>query len=421
MHLCAGAAAVGFGFLSVGGWAAVTELAGVVTAPGVLIVDSNIKKVQHPTGGIIKELLVRNGDLVKAGQVIVRLDDTQARANLAIHINRNDELLARQARLEAELAGAERLVFASELVKRKAEPGVMLLISGQERLFNLRRKAREGQKAQLRERIAQLGQKIVGLEAQAAAKRTEIAWIQKELEGIKSLWQQKHIQFKRVVDLQRDLAKAEGDSGQFAALLAESKNKIAETELQILQIDQELRSEIGKELATLRADLAICTERKIAAQDVFSRIEIRAPDDGIVHEMSVHTLSGVIAPGEEIMQIVPSNDTLKAWVKIPPEAIDQVQVGQTAFLRITAFDQRNTPEIEATVTLVSADLVEDKQSREKYYSARVAIPEDGFRQLGVTPLAGMPVEAFIRTHSRTAFSYFTKPLNDQLKKAFRER
>ena len=420
-HLFAGAAAAGFGFFGVVGWAATAELAGAIVAPGVVVVDFNIKKIQHPIGGIVKELLVRNGDLVQAGQVIARLDDTQARSNLAIHVKRNDELLARQAREEAELAGAERIVFPQALTKRSEEPGVKLLLAGQERLFTIRRNAREGEKAQLRERIAQLKQKIVGLEAQATAKRSEIEWIGKELEGITSLWQKNLVQFDKVVDLQRDLARAEGDSGQLAASIAESKNKIAETELQILQIDQDLRTEVGKELATLRGDLAICTQRLIAAEDVFSRIEIRAPQDGIVHNMSVFTVGGVIAAGEEIMQIVPANDTLDVLAKVPPEAIDQVHMGQTAILRFSAFDQRTTPEIDGTVTIVSADLVKDEKTNERYYSVRIAIPPQRIKELKLTLLPGMPVETFIRTDDRTVVSYLMKPLNDQIKKAFRER
>jgi len=420
-HIIAGAAAAGLGVLSVIGWALVTAIAGAVVAPGVLVVDTNVKKVQHPLGGIIKELLVQEGDFVKAGQVIARLDDTEARSNLLIHVARNDELLARQARLEAELSGADQIVFPPQLTKRSTDPGVKLLLPGQQHLFEIRREAREGQKAQLRERITQLKQEVVGLEAQATAKQTEIELIRKELDGIASLWQKNLVQYNRLVALKRDLAEAEGDSGQLASSIAESKNKIAETELQILQVDQDLRSEVSKELTTLRADLAVCTEQKIAAEDIFSRIEIRAPRDGIVHNLSVHTVGGVVEAGEELMEIVPTNDTIEVLAKIPPEAIDQVHVGQTAFLRIAAFDQRTTPEIDGTVTIISADLVQDTKTNERYYSARIAIPPQRLQELGLTLLPGMPVEACIRTDGRTVISYLVKPLSDQIKKAFRER
>ena len=420
-HLLAGIAAVALLGVGVGGWAATTELAGAVVAPGVVVVDSNVKKIQHPTGGIIRELLVHNGDVVKTGQVIVRLDDTQARSNLAIYTKRLDELIARQARDEAEREGAERIVFPEELTKRAAEPDVALLMAGEERLFNIRRKAREGQKAQLEERIAQLRQGVTGLVAQEAAKVNEIEWIRKELEGIMTLWQKNLVQFTRVVSLQRDLAKAEGDRGQLIASTAENKNKIAEIELQIIQIDQDLRAEVGKELATIRADIAQTTEQKIAAEDVFSRIEIRAPQDGTIHEMSVHTVGGVVAAGKSMMLIVPAGDNLDVEVKVPPEAIDQVYAGQKAVLRFSAFNQRTTPEIDGIVTVVSADLVQDPKTNERYFSARIAIPEPRFRELQLTIIPGMPVEAFIRTGDRTVVSYLMKPLSDQINKVFRER
>jgi HlyD family secretion protein len=420
-HLLAGIAAVALLGVGVGGWAATTELAGAIVAPGVVVVDSNVKKIQHPTGGIIRELLVHNGDVVKTGQVIVRLDDTQARANLAIHAKRLDELMARQARDEAERDGAERIVFPEELMKRIGDPDVARLIAAQERLFNVRRKAREGQKAQLDERIAQLRQGVTGLVAQEAAKVKEIEWIGKELEGIMTLWQKNLVQFTRVVSLQRDLARAEGDHGQLIASTAENKNKIAEIELQIIQIDQDLRSEVGKELATIRAEIAETTEQKIASEDVFSRIEIRAPQDGTVHEMSVHTVGGVVAAGESMMLIVPAGDNLDVEVKVPPEAIDQVYAGQKAVLRFSAFNQRTTPEIDGIVTVVSADLVQDPKTNERYFSARIAIPEPRFRELQLTIIPGMPVEAFIRTGDRTVVSYLMKPLSDQINKVFRER
>jgi len=420
-HLLAGVAAVALLGVGVGGWAATTELAGAVVAPGVVVVNSNVKKIQHPSGGVIRELLVHNGDVVKSGQVIVRFDDTQARSNLAIQTKRLDELMARQAREEAERDGAQKIVFPDELTKRIGDPDVAHLLAAQERLFSMRRKAREGQKAQLKERIAQLHQGITGLEAQETAKVNETKWIRKELEGIMTLWQKNLVQFTRVVSLQRDLAKAEGDRGQFIASMAESKNKIAEIELQIMQIDQDLRAEVGKELATIRAEIAETTEQKIAAEDVFSRIEIRAPLDGTVHEMTVHTVGGVVSAGEAMMLIVPTGDNLDVEVKIPPEAIDQVHVGQKAALRFSAFNQRTTPEIDGIVTLVSADLIQDPKSNERYYSARIAIPEPRLRELQLTIIPGMPVEAFIRTDDRTVVSYLMRPLSDQINKAFRER
>ena len=420
-HLIAGVGAAVLLVGGVGGWAATTEIAGAVIAPGVLVVDSNVKKVQHQTGGVVSELLVHDGDHVKAGDVVVRLDDTQARANLAILTKQLDELMARQAREEAERDGSSDIAFPTELTSRSSEPEVVLLLAGQQRLFEIRGKARAGQKAQLNERIAQLQQEIEGLKAQQSAKATEIEWVRKELEGVTTLWEKNLVQFTRVVGLQRDLAKAQGELGQLISNIAQSKDKITETELQILQIDQDLRAEVGKDLATIRADMAETTEKKIAAEDVLARIEIRAPQDGIVHEMTVHTVGGVVAPGEAIMLIVPVNDVLDVEAKIPPRMIDQVRLQQTAMLRFSAFDQRTTPEIEGQVTRISPDLVQDEKKNEAYYMVRIAIPEDQVKSLHLALVPGMPVEGFIRTDDRTVISYLVKPLRDQIEKAFRER
>jgi HlyD family secretion protein len=420
-HLLAGVAAVALLGAGMGGWAATTELTGAVIAPGVVVVDSDVKKVQHPVGGIISELLVHDGDRVKAGQVVVRLDDTQARSTLAIQTKRLDELMTRQAREEAERDGAERIVFPEELVKRSAEPELAELIAAQERLFAIRRDAREGQKKQLTERIAQLRQGVTGFEAQEAAKTDEIEWIHKELDGVMKLYEKNLVQFTRVVALQRDLARAEGDRGQFVASIAESKNKIAEIELQIIQIDEDLRAEVGKDLAKIRAEIAETTEQEISAADAFARIDIAAPQDGTVHELAVHTVGGVVAAGETLMSIVPSGDTLDVEAKIPPASIDQVHVGQKVALKFTSFNQGTTPEIEGTVTVVSADLIQDPKTNEHYFGVRVAIPQQRIKELQLAVIPGMPVEAFIRTDVRSMVAYLMKPLSDQIDRAFRKR
>jgi HlyD family secretion protein len=420
-HIFAGTAAVIVLVAGIGGWSAMTEIAGAVIAPGVLVVDSNVKKVQHPTGGVVHELLVDNGDHVKAGQVIVRLDETQARSNHAILTKRLDELMARQAREEAERDGLDKITFPAELTSRRSDPEVEKLIAGQERLFDIRRKARDGERAQLVERKEQLKEEIAGLLAQQTAKAAESEWIRKELDGIMTLWKKNLIQFTRVVALQRDVASVDGDRAQLVSSVAQSRNKIAEIELQILQIDQDLRAEVSKDLASIRAEIAETSEQKIAAEDVLSRIEIRAPQDGTVHEMTVHTVGGVVAAGEAIMMIVPMNDTLDVEARIAPQMINQVRAGQTAVLRFSSFDQRTTPEIDGVVTRVSPDLVKDAKTNEQYYSVRIGIPLETIKALKLDLVPGMPVESFIKTDDRTVLSYLVKPLHDQIKRAFRER
>src|SRR5215212_4595183 len=290
-HLAAGVAAITLLAGGVGGWAGTTDIAGAVIAPGMLVVESDVKKVQHPTGGVVAELRVRDGDLVKAGDVVIRLDDTQTRANLAIVTKGLDELSARRAREEAELEGRTSIDFPDELIARKSDPEVNRLLEGEAKLFEIRRKTREGLKAQLSERVSQSEEEITGLIAQIASKDKQIEWIKKELEGVRELWAKQLVQFSRVTALEREQARLEGERGQLVASVAQSKGKIAETKIQILQIDQDMRTEVGKDLAEIRAKTAELVEKKVAAEDQLKRVDIRAPQNGMVHQLDVHTVS----------------------------------------------------------------------------------------------------------------------------------
>jgi HlyD family secretion protein len=262
--------------LGVGGWAATTVIVGAVVASGALVVDSNVKKVQHPTGGVVGELRVRDGDRVKGGDVLIRLDDTQTRASLAIITKALDEFAAQQARNEAERDDAPTVVFPADLLARIDDPEVARVVKGERRFFENRRSAREGQMAQLRERISQLQEQIRGLEDQVTAKAREIALVNQELVGVRELWQKNLVQITRVTSLERDGARLEGERGALISNIAQTRGKITETELQILQVGQDLRSEVGKNLADIRAKTSEAVEKKIAAEDLLRRIDIRA-------------------------------------------------------------------------------------------------------------------------------------------------
>jgi HlyD family secretion protein len=421
-HLLAGLAGVIVLAGGVGGWAATTELAGAVIGSGMLVVDSYAKKVQHPIGGVVGELNVREGAKVRAGDVLVRLDETVTRANLLIVVKNLDEQMARQARLEAERDDQELLDFPAELTARASDPDVTRLIVGEYRLFELRRTARAGKKAQLNERIGQLREQIRGLEEQIQAKHRETTFIDLELEGVRDLWHKKLIQFARLTALERDAARLHGERGALVASTAEAKGRITETNLQIMQIDQDLRSEVGHELAEIRAKTSELVEKRVAAEDQLKRVDIRAPQDGTVHQLSLHTVGGVITAGEQIMLIVPAHDSLVVEVRIAPHEIDRVSVGQPVLLRFTAFNQRTTPQLNGEVSQVSADVAVDQKSGVSFYLARIAVPEAEIARLGdVKLIAGMPVEAFIQTGDRTVISYLIKPISDQLMKAWRER
>jgi HlyD family secretion protein len=421
-HALTGIAAIAVLAGGLGSWAMTTELSGAVIASGVLVVDTNVKKVQHPTGGVVGELRVRNGDRVNAGDVVIRLDDTMTRANLAIVVKGLDELAARQARLEAERDDDEKIDFAAELLARKNNPDVARVLGGEQILFDLRRKARLGQKAQLRERVAQLQDEIIGLAGQADAKKREIELIQRELEGVRDLWSKKLVPISRLTALEREATRLDGERQQYISAVAQAKGKTAEIKLQMIQIDQDLRSEVAKELREIQAKSAELVERKVAAEDQLMRVEVRAPQRGIVHQSAVHTIGGVVTASEPLMLIVPEADELTVEAKLPPQNIDQLSVGQRAVLRFSAFNQSTTPEINGVVTTISADITQDQKTGASYYLVRISMSADEIARLNDLKLvAGMPVEAFIQTSDRTVMSYLVKPLHDQVVKAFRER
>jgi HlyD family secretion protein len=408
--------------VGLGGWAATTEFSGAVIAPGQVVVNSNVKKVQHPTGGVVGELRVRDGDRVKGGDVVLRLDDTQTRASLAIVVKALDELTARQAREEAERDGAVAVTFPRDLIERMDNPDVANAVGGELRQFATRHATREGQRSQLNERTAQLKEEIRGYEAQTVSKSNQITWIEKELKGVNDLWAKNLVPYTRVTALERDKERLDGERGQLIASIAQSKGKSTEIELQILQIDQDMRSEVGKDLADIRGKVAELVEKKVAAEDLLRRVDLRAPIDGIVHQLAVHTVGGVIAPGEVAMLIVPEADALEVEVKVQPQDIDQIRQGQQAVLRFTAFSQRTTPELIGEIARLSADVSEDQKTGARYYTLRIAVPTSELARLGELRLVpGMPVESFVQTNSRTVMSYLVKPLSDQASRAFREK
>jgi HlyD family secretion protein len=423
-HLIVGTSLVAFIALGIGGWAATMELGSAVIAQGSLVVDSNVKKVQHLTGGIIKEIRVREGDHVKAGDILVRLDPTQTKAANAVVSLNLDELVAQQARLEAERDGADHIVFPRAFLEDARDPNstAARTMIAEQKLFELRKQARDGKRAQLTERIAQLKEEMQGYVGQTNAKEREVALINKELEGVRQLRNQNLVPISRMTALERDAARIEGERSQLIAATAQTKGKITETELQILQVDQDLRSEVGKDLGDTRTKVSEFVERKIATDDQLKRINIRAPQDGIVQQLTVHTVGGVVAAGETIMLIVPDADKLMVEVKISPQDIDQLYLGQQANLQFPAFNVRTTPEIAGKVSLISADITQDQRTGVSYYSARIRLNTSEITKLGdVKLIPGMPVIAYIKTGERTMLSYLTKPLRDQAERAFKEK
>jgi HlyD family secretion protein len=405
-----------------GGWAATSQLAGAVIGPGTIVVESNVKKVQHPSGGIVGEILVKEGHAVEAGQLVMRLDETLTRATLGIVRSQLDELLVRQARLDAERDGQDVLTFPDSLLDRVYDPTVATAKANEKRLFQSRRQAREGQRAQLRERIGQTKEETSGILGQRNAKDSELQLIGEELVGVEQLFAKNLIGIQRVMQLRRDKARLDGERNLLTADMARAKGKISEIELQILQLDQDFQTEVLKDLRETQGKLAELKERVTAAEDQLKRIDIRAPQSGLVHQLSVHTVGGVIANGETIMLIVPHFDELVVEAKIAPVDIDQVALGADAFVRIMAGNQRTTPQLLAKVTRISADLTKEQQTNQAYYLIRITLPETEVRRLAELKLVpGMPAEVSVQTGERTPLQYLLKPLREQLARTFRER
>ena len=411
----------------IGGWASTMQLAGAVIAPGLVVVELSVKKVQHPTGGVVGEILVKEGDSVEEGQVVMRLDDTITRSTLGVVRSQLDEFTAREARLLAEREGADAIDFPETLTARRDEKSVATAITGEEKLFEARRQARAGQRSQLRERIAQSNDEIRGLSAQQDAKEREVKFISEELIGVTELYGKNLVSISRLMTLQRDKARLEGERGQHIAEIARARGKISETELQILQLDQDFRTEVLKDLRETQGKIAELKERVTAAEDQLKRVEIRATQSGIVLQLAVHTVGGVIGNGETIMQIVPRADVLVVEAKVAPQDIDQIAVGARTIVRIMAGDQRTMPDVTGVLTRVSADLTRDQpqagqQAGQAYYLVRVSLPEEEVRRLvNLRLVPGMPAEAFIQTYARTPMQYLLKPLHDQIARTFRER
>jgi HlyD family secretion protein len=421
-HILAGGVLMGVLVVGLGGWASTAEISGALIAQGTVVVDSNVKKVQHPTGGVVGEVRVHDGDRVKAGDILIRLDETVTRANLSIVTKGLTELYARKARLAAERDGAATVAVPRELADHAGDPDVKEALDSEGKLFELRRAARLGKKDQLQQQIKQLQEQITGLIAQQDAKTKETELIDQELGGVRNLWQKNLVPLERLTSLERQEAQLQGERGQLIASVAAAKGKIAEIELQILQVDQDFSSEVAKELRETDSKIGEFVERKVTAEDQLRRTDIRAPQDGTVFQSTANTVGGVVTAGDQIMLIVPDSDRLSVEVKVDPKDVDLVALGQPVLLRFSAFNQRTTPELNGTVSRAAADTNNDQRTGQSYYLVRISInPGETERLDGARLTPGMPVEAFIQTGQRTLVAYLVKPLHDQLMRSFREK
>jgi HlyD family secretion protein len=405
-----------------GTWAAVAEISGAIIAPGHIAVDSKAKKVQHPEGGVVAELKVGEGARVRAGAVLVVLDDTVLRSDLAIVSKALDELTAQEARLIAERDGADQVRFPGQLVERAlANEQASGSIEGQRVIFESRKRARETSQTQLSEQVSQLESLIEGLHAQRAAREQELILIAKELDGVRELFEKKLVPLTRLVALDRDRTRIAGESGKLVSDIATARGSIAEKKIEMARLDDEFHSEVVSELAEVRNRINENVERKVAATDRLSRVEIRAPVSGLVHELSVFTIGGVIGAGEVAMLIVPDGDRLVVDARIEPQDIDELRVGQQAAVRFSALSDPNLKDAVGEVTMISPDLVVDQQTGRAFYRVKLSVDQpDGVDGQPLRLVPGMPVETFIAKGDRTVLAYLLEPVKDQMRHVFRE-
>jgi len=409
----------GIGFAA---WSATAPLASAVIAVGRLEVSGSIKKVQHETGGTVAEILTSEGARVSAGQILLRLDPTAARAALEIVEGKRAELEMAVARLKAERDGLAQVDLPAIFEERANDPGVLALLRTEQRLFAVRVAARQGQKDQLNARVDQLSSQIAGLETQKKAKDRELELTRGELVDAHALLDQQIAPQSRVNDLERDLARLEGERGQIDAEIAELGARIAETRLQVLSIDQVAIADASRELNDDLSAIAELTQRQLAAADQLARTDIKAPIDGTVHQLEVHTVGGVIAPGEVLLTVVPSAGVLDIEARVSPADIESVRQGGAAVVRLPGLNYSTTPELDAVVRVVGADLVDDPVSHQAYYPVTLDLVDGQEERLGGIDLVpGMPVETFISGPDRTFLDYLIQPIRDRMSHAMREQ
>ena len=417
-----GSRMLAIGAVVVLGWAGFVPLSGAVVVAGRLVVQSSVKKVQHPLGGIVASILVHNGTKVAAGEELARLDQTSARSNLQVVARQLDEVRMRIARLIAERDNLPTPQWPTKSTAQLDGTERGQLLASEQDFFVARASTRRGQQELAESRIMQLEKQIAGLEAQLKSNGKQMGIASGELKGVEDLLRQKLVTLPRATALQREAAHLDGVDGQLASQIAETRAKVSETRLQALQAEQTFRSDVMRDLREAEAKEGELMERHVAAEDQMNRTIIRSPTSGTVHELAVHTVGGIVAPAEVLMLVVPENDTLAIDARLSADKIDQVHAGQTAHVRLSAFNQRTTPELAGVVALVSADVVREAQSSATYYDVRIDLPPKEVLRLGKLQLIpGMPAEIFLETENRTMLSYLFKPVTDQLSRMFRER
>jgi HlyD family type I secretion membrane fusion protein len=405
------------------GWAIFSPLESAAIAPGEVSVDTKRKTIQHLEGGIISKIMVRDGDLVTPGEVLIHLDQIQPLANLALIQGRFDAAQALEYRLRAERDQLDKVVFPPELEKRgSSDPEARDILETQESIFRSRRESIAGQRAILNQRIVQYKEEINGLTGQIEAQDEHIAISNQEIRALKNLVAKGFTGNQRMLELKRDLTEIKGERAKNISSIARVGQKIVETKLEIINLDTAQMSEVAQELQEVKAELYDLREKISAVGDVLKRTDIIAPIAGTVVGLNVHTMGGVIAPGEKLMDIVPTGEKLIIEARVNPNDIDVVKPDLPAHIRFSAFNQRTARPVEGKVVTVSADSLSDERTGEVFYSVRIELVSDLQEALkGKSLYPGMQVEVMILTGARTPLDYFFQPITQSFNRAFREQ
>ena len=403
-------------------WGSLAKIKGAVIAPGVVVVEGKPKILQHLDGGIVGEIFVKDGDDVTEGDVVMRLDPTMLGANEDLVYTRLRETMARVARLEAERDSERQIAWPDDLINAQDNPIVASAMLGQEKLFRARRIAASGQVQQLEQRIAQFNDQIDGLNALILSKETQAQKIREEADAKRTLVEKGWLAKPVILTLEREELRLKGDVANHQSEIARLLNSISETDVQILQLRRERQAEVLTELRQADTEASDFREQLTTASDQLRRIDVIAPVTGKVHNMTVTTIGGVVAPGQEIMQIIPADDRLIIEAQVDPADIDQIYPGQKTTVRLSAFNMRTTPEMNGLVLQSSADRIIDQVTGMPYYSVKIEIPPNELARLpeNLTLLPGMPAESFMQTDSRSVLSYILKPATDAMDHTFRE-
>ena len=418
----AGWAIVVLTFAALSAWSSWAPLSTAAIAQGTVVVDGNRKSIQHLEGGIVKQILVRDGDPVEAGQLLVRLDDTQPRAMLALLRGRHDAARAQEARLLAERDGAVAIAFPADLAERAAaERDAADIVDGQKQLFTARRLSISGQVSILESRIEQSKAQISGLEVQQSAKQRQIGIVHRQLTTLRELAGKGAASAHQVLEFEREMSRLDGERGQLIAQIAATQHAIGEAELQIIQLQKAFREDVEKQLGETQAQLLDLNERIRSARDQVERIEIVAPTSGTVVDLAVFTIGGVIAPGSRVLDIVPRNDQLVIEAQVRPDDIDGLRPGLMADVRFSAFNRGTTPSLKGTVATVSADRLVNPKTNTSYFVARILVDDDQRAQLkGLSLIPGMPADVIIAKGDRTLFDYIAAPIENVVVKSLRQ-